>query len=361
MNPRIAVVGAGPGGLACARVLQRHDRDVTVYEREPSAAARGQGGTLDMHPGTGQLGLDRAGLLDQWRALSRPEGQEWRRLDPRTGETVAREFPTDDHDDRPEIDRGQLRGLLLDSLAPDTVRWGAGLAGLTRAGDGWRLSLEDGSVATADVVVGADGAWSRVRPAVSDATPWYVGVSFVETGLVDVDERHPVLAGLVGNGTLVVREAGLGLFAQRNSGGRIRVYAALRICEHWHEQVDFQDTEAVRAYLLTAYAGWHDTVLDLLRDNDDGFVNRPLYALPVGHAWPRVPGLTLLGDAAHLMPPLGWGANLAILDGTDLALALASEPTVEDALLAYEGLMLPRSAEAAKECVTGLDHLLPAA
>ncbi|HEY3506361.1 MAG TPA: NAD(P)/FAD-dependent oxidoreductase [Actinocatenispora sp.] len=358
MNPRIAVVGAGPGGLACARVLQRHDRTVTVYEREPAADSRDQGGTLDMHPGTGQLGLDRAGLLSRWRELARPEGAEWRRVDPYGGGLVARDVPDDDHDDKPEIDRGQLRGLLLDSLAPGTVRWDSGVDTTERTGDGWRLRLTDGTSAYADVVVGADGAWSRIRPALSAATPRHTGVTFVDATLADADTRHPALADLVGNGSMVAREPGRGLFAQRCADGTIRLYAALRVAEDWHRALEFADSAAVRRHLLGAYPGWHDRLLDLLRQADD-LTPRPLYALPAGHRWPRVPGMTLLGDAAHLMPPLGLGANLAILDGSDLALALATEPTVADALRAYEEVMLPRGADAAARCLTGLDHLLP--
>lgn len=361
--PRIAVVGAGLGGLVCARVLQAHGRTVTVFEREVSAAARTQGGTLDIHPGTGQLALRRAGLFDRFRERARPEGQEVRVLDPVTGVVLRQELPAEGGDTRPEIDRGDLRGLLLDSLAARTVRWGRTVYGVEPLGDGTcRLGFTDGATEDFDLVIGADGAWSRVRSALSDAVPGYTGVTFVENGFVDSDTRHASLARLVGSGTMVAKVGSQALFAQRNGNGRIRVYAAFRAPEGWSVAagLDLGDMEAVRSHLLEMFDGWHKSLLDLMRDNDDGFVDRPLYALPVSHTWKHLRGVTLLGDAAHLMPPLGVGANLAMLDGAELATALIAETDVDAAVRAYEDAMFPRSADAAKDCAAGLAHLLPA-
>ncbi|GFH68338.1 MULTISPECIES: FAD-dependent oxidoreductase [Streptomyces] len=363
---RVAVVGAGLGGLALARVLQLHGRSVTVLEREPARGARPQGGSLDIHPDTGQTALRAAGLLDRFRALSRPEGQEWRRVDPVT----ALPLPGPGHDeegqrepgDSPEIDRGQLRGLLLESLTEGTVRWDSAVTGATPLGDGtWRLHLADGGTEDADLVVGADGAWSRLRPALSDAVPGYTGVTFVETGLDDCDIRHPALARTVGAGTLLAASDGKALLAQRNGDGHIRVYAAFRAPRDWRSAagVRADDAAAVRARLLKHFDGWDEGLLRLLRENDSGFVDRPVSVLPVPHTWEHVPGITLLGDAAHLMPPVGLGANLAMLDGADLAHALVREPGVAEAVRAYEDRMLPRSARAARECLDTLDHLIP--
>ncbi|MEV5508000.1 FAD-dependent oxidoreductase [Streptomyces orinoci] len=360
--PRIAIVGAGLGGLACARVLQLHGRPVTVFEREASTGARPQGGSLDIHAGTGQLALRAAGLLDRFRALARPESQEWRLLDPATAAVLPVAGPPAHDDDSPEIDRGQLRGLLLESLAEGTVRWDRAVAGVTPLENGtWRLLFDDGSTEEADLVIGADGAWSRIRPAVSDATPGYSGVTFIETGLDDCDTRHPALARLVGNGTMLASAGSKALLAQRNSEGRIRVYIAFRAPQNWHlaARVPLDDTAAVRAHLLSMFEGWDESLLDLIRHNDGGFIDRRVFVLPAPHTWEHVPGITLLGDAAHLMPPVGLGANLAMLDGADLAQALLNESTVDDAIRAYESLMLPRSARAAQDCAKLLDELVP--
>ncbi|MFB7502951.1 FAD-dependent oxidoreductase [Streptomyces broussonetiae] len=206
-GPRIAVVGAGLGGLALARVPQLHGRPVTVFESDAFADARSQGGSLDIHGATGQAALRAAGLHDRLRALSRPDGQEWRLLDPATATATALPFPAPAHDeDSPEIDRGQLRDLFPDSPAEGTIRWGRTVTGAAPLGDGtWRLLLDDGGTEDADLLVGADGAWSRIRPAPSDATPGCTGVTFVETGFEDCEARPPALARMVGNGTLPAR------------------------------------------------------------------------------------------------------------------------------------------------------------
>ncbi|GGN32350.1 monooxygenase [Streptomyces kronopolitis] len=360
-HARIAVVGAGLGGLALARILQLHGRSVTVFEREAATGARPQGGSLDIHGGTGQVALRAAGLLDRFRALARPEDQVWRVVDPVTAAVLPLSGPQHD-DDSPEIDRGQLRGLFLDSLTEDTVRWGRAVTGATPLGDGsWRLRLDDGTTEDADLVVGADGAWSRIRPALSDAAPGYTGVTLVETGLDDCDTRHPALARMVGNGTVLATAAGKALLVQRNSNGHFRVYATLRAPLNWQlaADVDLGDATAVRAHLLKMFDGWDNNLLDLLRHHDGEFVNRPLFVLPVPHTWEHRPGITLLGDAAHLMPPVGLGANLAMLDGSDLARALLTESTLDEAVRAYEDLMLPRSARAAADCAGVLDDLIP--
>ncbi|WP_372660020.1 FAD-dependent oxidoreductase [Amycolatopsis kentuckyensis] len=351
----IAIVGAGLGGLACARVLQLHDIDVTVFEQEPSADSRPQGGTLDLHGDTGQVAMRTAQLYEPFRTLARPEGQQMRAVDPRTGETVFDETPAEGDDFRPEIDRGQLRGLLLGSLSPGTVQWGRPITDVSKTG---RVTFADGTDQDFDLVVGADGAWSRVRRALTGVRPEYSGVTFVEFGLDDADRRHPGLAALTGQGTLMTKVDGKALVAQRTSTGHIRCYATFYAPEDWARGLDFADTEAVRATLLERYAGWHPSVLAFLHDVDGGFTHRPLQVLPVPHAWTHTPGLTLLGDAAHLMPPLGVGANLALLDGTELATALATSANVGEAVRTYEAGMLPRSIETAKACAGGLHDLL---
>ncbi|MCF4136601.1 FAD-dependent monooxygenase [Streptomyces sp. Tue 6430] len=355
MRQRIAVIGSGPGGLAFARVLHRHDHPVTVLEREHGPDARPPGGTLDLHEGLGQLALDKAGLLEQFQALSRPEGQAMRILD--TDGTVLRDWrPGPDDRAHPEIDRGQLRDLLL---GPLDVQWGRGVTQVVPGTpDGVLVHFADGRQETFDLVVGADGAWSRTRPAVSPVTPHYTGVTTVETSLDDVDTRHPGLARLIGDGSVAVYGVNRALVAQRNSGGHVKVYAQFRAPLDWHANLDLADAEAVRSSLPTLFDGWAAPVLDLLR-HGTAFVHRPLYVLPVSHTWPHVCGVTLLGDAAHLMPPLGAGANLAMLEGAELAESVATGPgDLDEAVRAFEERMWARAGRWAKITTAGLERLV---
>lgn len=355
MRHRIAVVGAGPGGLAFARVLHRHGYPVAGLERDLAPDARPLGGTLDLHEGLGQLALDKAGLLAEFQALSRPEGQAMRIL--ATDGTVLRDWrPRPDDRANPEIDRGQLRDLLL---GPLDVQWGRGVTQVVPATrDGVLVHFADGREETFDLVVGADGAWSRVRPAVSSVTPHYTGVTSIETSLDDVDTRHPDLARLIGDGSVAVYGVNRSLVAQRNSGGHVKVYTKFRAPLDWHTNLDLADVEAVRSSLLALFDGWADPVLDLLR-HGTAFVHRPLYVLPVSHAWTHVPGVTLLGDAAHLMPPLGVGGNLALLEGAELAESIATgRGDLDEAVRAFEEQMWARAGRWAKITTAGLERLV---
>ncbi|WP_405774355.1 FAD-dependent oxidoreductase [Streptomyces sp. NBC_00859] len=357
---RISIVGAGPGGLTCARILQQHGMAVTVHDRDAGPDARNQGGTLDLHADNGQIALRAAGLLDEFFELARPEGQEMRQLDP-AGTIVSHTVPTPDEMFKPEIDRGQLRDLLLDSLQPGTVRWGQALERVSGPAQGPRqLHFADGTAMEADLVIGADGASSRVRPAVSSAVPEYSGVSFLEARFTDVENRHPDIAALVGQGGAHAADGARGIFAQRNSGNHIRVYIIQRVPADWISEGGLTpgDTGGIRSLLLERYADWSPSMRRMITDNDGPYADRPIHALPVPHIWEQSPTVTLLGDAAHLMPPLGVGVNLAMLDACDLALALANEATVDDAVRSYERTMLPRSAETARALEGGAEHLL---
>lgn len=347
MTTPVTIVGAGLGGLVLARVLHLHGIPATIYEAEAAAGARTQGGMLDIHEHDGQLALKAAGLHDRFRALIHPGGQASRALDPRGG--VLLDHPDDGTGGRPEVLRGALRRLLLDSLPAGTVRWGRKLASVAALGGGRHaLTFTDGSTATTSLLVGADGAWSKVRPLLSDARPMYVGTTFIESYLADADARYPATAEAVGGGGLFALVPGKGIVAHREPGGILHAYIALKRPADWIAAIDFADAATARTRVAAEFEGWAPALTALITDSDGPLVPRMLHALPNDHRWDRVPGATLLGDAAHLAPPAGEGANLAMLDGAELGAAIATHPgDIEAALAAYESRMFPRSAAAA--------------
>jgi 2-polyprenyl-6-methoxyphenol hydroxylase-like FAD-dependent oxidoreductase len=349
---QIAIVGAGLGGLMLARILHVNGVEATIYELDASAEARTQGGMLDIHEDSGQVALRAAGLYDAFERLIHPGGEAMRIYDRQA--VLRREDKGGSG--RPEVHRRDLRNLLVDSLPPETIHWGSKVTevavGRSAAADGsdgavGRLTLADGSVVTADLVVGADGAWSKVRPLVSAALPAYAGLSFVELDLLG---EHRDAAELIGGGMMFALGNDRGFLAHREPD-RLHVYVALRVPEG--------AVPTGKDELLAEFTDWDERFRDLIRAADGPLTPRPIYALPVGHQWPRVPGVTLLGDAAHVMSPFaGEGANLALLDAADLAAALLEHRgDTEAALTRYEQLLFPRSEESAAESAANMDLL----
>ncbi|MGW2568721.1 FAD-dependent oxidoreductase [Streptomyces sp. NPDC001537] len=347
MNTPVTIIGAGLGGLTLARVLHVHGIPATVYEAEASPSARAQGGMLDIHDYNGQLALEAAGLMDEFRAIVLEGREAMRVLDP--DGTVLLDKDDDGTGGRPEAMRGELRQMLIDSLPAGTIRWGHKVSGTRALGEGrHEVTFADGTTLVTSLLVGADGAWSRVRPLLSDATPTYTGTSFVETYLYEADTRHPVAAKAVGGGMMIAPSPGREIFAHRESGDTLHMYVALAKPLDWFAAIDFTDAAAALARIAAEFEGWAPELTGLITDSDTAPVLRSLHALPTGHRWERVPGVTLLGDAAHLQAPNGEGANLAMLDGAELGRAIAAHPDDTEAALAeYEQAMFPRSAEAA--------------
>lgn len=338
----IAIIGAGLGGLTLARILHVNGIDAVVYEAESSPTARTQGGMLDIHEESGQEALKAAGLYDEFLRIIMPGGESMKIYDQHA---VLRLSHDHEGSGRPEVHRRDLRDLLLGGLPEGMIRWGSKVVEIS---DDREVRLADGTTFTADLLIGADGAWSKVRPLVSAATPAYLGLSFAELNLLDPEARHQDAAELIGGGMMMALGDGHGFLAHREPD-RLHVYAAVRVDEPW--------TSITKDDLLAEFKDWDDRFLCLVHEADGELTPRAIHALPIGHSWSRVPGVTLLGDAAHLMSPFaGEGANLAMQDAAELAAALIAQPDhTEAALTTYESALFPRGEASAAESAANLE------
>ena len=141
---------------------------------------------------------------------------------------------------------------------------------------------------------------------------------------------------------------GKGIVAHREAGSVLHAYVEMNRPAEWIAGIDFADTTAATVRIAAEFEGWAPELTALITDGEAEPVPRMIHALPIGHRWDRVPGVTLLGDAAHLMPPAGEGANLALFDGAELGEAIAAHRgDSEAALTAYEEALFPRSEAAA--------------
>jgi 2-polyprenyl-6-methoxyphenol hydroxylase-like FAD-dependent oxidoreductase len=356
----IAILGGGLGGLVTARVLHVNGIQSAVFDLEADRNARVQGGMLDIHDYNGQKAIRAADLWDEFEAIIHRGGESMRILD-HTG-TVLREEHDQGQMERPEVDRGQLRDMLIDSLPEGTIHWGHKAVAI-RDIDGVtgrrEVEFANGETITTDLLIGADGAWSKVRPLLTPLKPAYTGISFIEADLFDGASQHPAEAAAMGPGMLFAFRDDTGILGHAETDGTLHIYLGFRVPEDWADTIDFTDTVAAKQAILARLDGWNETLQGFIANADTPLTPRPINALPVGMSWERVAGVTLLGDAAHVMSPFaGEGANLALYDGALLALAIAKNPTqIDTALAEYEADLFPRSADAAKDSADSLEML----
>lgn len=273
MTDPVTIIGAGLCGLTLARVLHVQGIAATIYEAETSPEVRTQGGLLDIHEYNGQPALKAAGLFGQFLGLIHP-GEDAKRVTDKDGTIL---FETASDGTRPEVDRGELRRMLIDSLPPGTIRWDHKVKEVSSLGDGRHSVLfANGSAVVADLLVGADGAWSRVRPLVSEAKPTYTGVSFVETHLYDGDMHHKASADVVGAGTLMAVAPGKGILAHRYANGTLHAYVAVKKSEAWTAELDFSRPTGALALLAREFEGWAPSLRALITDGEDLPVARPI-------------------------------------------------------------------------------------
>lgn len=359
-NKNIAVIGGGPGGLTLARLLQQKGAIIKVYERDATDEARVQGATLDLHFESGLKAIRAAGLLDEFRSAYRPGSGKGRVVD-KHGNIVCDEHTTiatesfDDEHFRPEIDRGPLRDLLLASLEPGTVVWNSQFLTMEPCRDGWTLTFKNGTTAYADIVIGADGANSRVRPFLTTVKPFYAGTIIMQGNVPHAADTIPEMHELLQGGKIYGYADEKFLHVSSKGDGSIDFYMSSKQKENWlqHNEVDFSDRSQLTAWFSTAFPDWGPVWHSLIKETALPLLLRPQHCIPAEGNWKTLPNLTLLGDAAHIMPPSGEGVNLAMLDALELTECLTGNSfnTIQDAVSAYEEKMHVRSAVAAADAM----------
>ena len=350
----IAIVGGGPGGLTLARLLQIGGANVKVYDRDLNQHARVQGATLDLHQESGLLALQKAGLMQAFKANYRPGADTLRIVDKNATILWDDAATPRDETNRPEIDRGPLRKILLGSLKPGTVVWDSNFQSLTPQGNGWQLHFKNGTTAYADLVIGADGANSKIRPYITPIKPFFAGMTAIESAVYNAETASPQIFKLLNGGKIFAMGDSKSLIVSSKGDGSMAFYTGCNSTENWSKEsgIDFNDKIQVLEWFKKEFDGWDDIWQELFINAGPKFIPRPQYCMPLDQSWEALPNLTMLGDAAHLMPPYaGEGVNMAMLDAVELAENLLSEnfTGTRSAISAYESQMRKRASETAAQ------------
>ncbi|KAK4216284.1 putative tetracycline resistance protein from transposon protein, partial [Rhypophila decipiens] len=405
--PKIAIIGAGPTGCMLARLLLHLSSEadippptVHIFESEPSPNYRSQGGTLDLHPKTGLAALQAAGLFDKFLDHARYDGDALQVTDKNlqvigvggaTNKIAKRVSGA-----RPEIDRADLRRIITSSLPTGTIRWSKRLKQILNnsssspptAGKSLEFT-NDQVVGPYNLVIGADGAWSKTRI----SSPIFCKIALLDLSIPPpAKDSAPEVYDLINKGNLFAYSTGGFVSVQTMGDGSINVYAQWAIPSSFqtasssHEEEDRywescpwyfpHDPDKTREALVAKggpFADWHPLLKEAILKATDRCTPTMLYQLPVGFKWDHQEGVTLIGDAAHLMTPYaGEGVNVGLMDalvlGRNIVAALRQEQereqdnTTEDeeeekivtrglldkAVTDYENEMWPRAEKIAR-------------
>lgn len=358
-NKKIAIIGGGPGGLTLARLLQLKHASVTIYERDFDEHARVQGSPLDLHDESGLAALREAGLISEFKNYYRP-GADRMIITNEHAEILYSDHDSKPHEDfgnehfRPEIDRGPLRTLLLKSLQPGTVVWNSHFLSMEKHNEGWLLHFKNSASVYADIVIGADGSNSKIRPYLTDIKAFYSGITMLEGNIYNGETAAPHVFALMNGGKIMAFAKSKALLMGSKGSGDMGFYISLKAEANWHAAngLDYNNRTQLLEWFKQAYPEWSHIWHELFNHVETPIIPRPIYCMPLDQTWQSQANLTILGDAAHVMPPFaGEGVNMAMLDALELSQCLSSDTftTVHEAISAYETGMRKRASAIAKE------------
>ncbi len=317
-----------------------------------------QGSPLDMHEGSGAAALSKANLVDEFKR-NVISGADKKIIVNEQAAIIFSDHETQASDNldsnqfHPEISRGALRKILLESLQPGTVLWDSHFISMEKQNEGWLLHFKNGLAAHADIVIGADGANSKIRPYITNIKAFYSGFTMVEINVYNAEQATPHIYTFLNGGKIMAFGNGKCILGGQKGNGDLGFYLSLKVDENWtaNNGLDYSDRKQMLAWFKKEYSEWNAIWYELFEHAATPFVPRPIYCMPISQTWQNLPNLTLLGDAAHVMPPFaGEGANMAMLDALELSECLTSGTynNLQEAISFYEMSMRKRAAAAAQ-------------
>ncbi len=297
--------------------------------------------------------------MDQFKTNYRPGAELMRILDSQATiyfdeHTFGKTHSFNDESYRPEIDRGPLRNILLNALLPNTFQWNSHILTIEAQENQWKVWLQDGSYQIVDIIIGADGANSKIRPFVTDIKPYWTGITMLEGAIKDARKTAPTIHEILKGGKIFAYGNEKTIIVSSKGDGSFGFSVSFKSNEFWAEEsgINFQDHQQVLAWFKNGFTEWGEIWWELFAAEDTIFIPRPQYCMPLDQHWHAKSNITLLGDAAHWMPPFaGEGVNMAMLDALQLSEALTNPAynNIQQAIHDYEQQMLARFANVGED------------